>query len=135
MEQMIYHFKSPEATTHISAKEFFIRFSNLNNLKDFLPKEIKEFQSNEDSCSFKLSKLPKISLEIIEKTEYNLIKLQSKDSKIFFDLNCKIKQDIDKNKCKVTLGIDIKLNFMMKIMIEKPLNQLLQDLTRQIGKI
>lgn len=132
---MIHHFKSPEATTSISAKEFFIRFSNLNNLKDFLPKEIKEFQSNEDSCSFKVSQLPKISLKIIKKTEYNLIKLQSKDKKIFFDLNCKIKQDTDKNKCKVTLGIDIKLNFMMKIIIEKPLNQFLHDLTNQIGKI
>ena len=80
---MIHNYKSPEATTSISAKEFFIRFSNLNNLKDFLPKEIKEFKSNEDSCSFKVSQLPKISLKIIEKTEYSVIKLQSKDKNIF----------------------------------------------------
>tara|TARA_B110000438_G_scaffold96430_1_gene95636 strand:- start:1622 stop:2020 length:399 start_codon:yes stop_codon:yes gene_type:complete len=132
---MIHHYKSPEATTSISAKKFFIRFSNLNNLKDFLPKEIKEFKSNEDSCSFKVSQLPKISLKIIEKTEYSVIKLQSKDKKIFFDLNCKIKEDTDKNKCKVTLGIDIKLNFMTKIMIEKPLNQFLHKLANQISKI
>lgn len=132
---MIHHYKSPEATTSISAKKFFIRFSNLNNLKDFLPKEIKEFKSNEDSCSFKISQLPKISLKIIEKTEYSVIKLQSKDKKIFFDLNCKIKEDTDKNKCKVTLGIDIKLNFMMKIMIEKHLNQFLYNLANQISKI
>ena len=132
---MIHHYKSPEATTSISAKKFFIRFSNLNNLKDFLPKEIKEFKSNEDSCSFKISQLPKISLKIIEKTEYSVIKLQSKDKKIFFDLNCKIKEDTDKNKCKVTLGIDIKLNFMTKIMIEKPLNQFLHKLANQISKI
>lgn len=132
---MIHHYKSPEATTSISAKKFFIRFSNLNNLKDFLPKEIKEFKSNEDSCSFKISQLPKISLKIIEKTEYSVIKLQSKDKKFFFDLNCKIKEDTDKNKCKVTLGIDIKLNFMTKIMIEKPLNQFLHKLANQISKI
>lgn len=132
---MIHNYKSPEATTSISAKKFFIRFSNLNNLKDFLPKEIKEFKSNEDSCSFKISQLPKISLKIIEKTEYSVIKLQSKDKKIFFDLNCKIKEDTDKNKCKVTLGIDIKLNFMTKIMIEKPLNQFLHKLANQISKI
>ena len=132
---MIHNYKSPEETTNISAKEFFIRFSNLNNLKDFLPKEIKEFKSNEDSCSFKVSQLPKISLKIIEKTEYSVIKLQSKDKNIFFDLNCKIKEDTDKNKCKVTLGIDIKLNFMMKIMIEKPLNQFLHNLANQISKI
>ena len=132
---MIHHYKSTEATTSISAKKFFIRFSNLNNLKDFLPKEIKEFKSNEDSCSFKISQLPKISLKIIEKTEYSVIKLQSKDKKIFFDLNCKIKEDTDKNKCKVTLGIDIKLNFMMKIMIEKSLNQFLHNLANQISKI
>ena len=132
---MINNFKSPEVTANISAQELFTRFSNLNNLKDFLPEEIEGFQSTEDSCSFKVSKLPKISLQIIEKVKYNLIKLQSEDSQISFDLNCRINENPDHEKCQVTLEIDIELNFMMKMMIEKPLNQFLEKLSNQIKKI
>ena len=132
---MITNFKSPEVTANISAQELFTRFSNLNNLKDFVPEDIEEFQSTEDSCSFKVSKLPKISLQMIEKVRFNLIKLQSKDNQISFDLNCKINENPGQKKCQVTLEIDIELNFMMKMMVEKPLNQFLEKLSAQIKKI
>jgi len=128
-------FSSPEVTANTSAKKLFEKFSNLNNLKDFLPKEIEEFESTESSCSFKISKLPKMSLEIIEKTEYKLIKLKSKDSQIPFLMYCQIKENMHKKSCQVTLTAEMQLNFMMKMMVEKPLNQFLCSLSDQIKKI
>tara|TARA_B110000438_G_scaffold298771_1_gene347637 strand:- start:1446 stop:1841 length:396 start_codon:yes stop_codon:yes gene_type:complete len=128
-------FSSPEVTANTSAKKLFEKFSNLNNLKDFLPKEIEEFESSENSCSFKISKLPKMSLEIIEKIEHTLIKLKSKDSKIPFLMYCQIKENTDKESCLVTLIAEMQLNFMMKMMVEKPLNQFLSSLSDQIKKI
>jgi sugar-specific transcriptional regulator TrmB len=128
-------FSSPEVTANTSAKKLFEKFSNLNNLKDFLPKEIEEFESSENSCSFKISKLPKMSLEIIEKIEHTLIKLKSKDSKISFLIYCQIKENTYKESCLVTLIAEMQLNFMMKMMVEKPLNQFLCSLSDQIKKI
>ena len=128
-------FSSPEVTANTSAKNLFEKFSNLNNLKDFLPKEIEEFESSENSCSFKISKLPKMSLEIIEKIEYNLIKLKSKDSQIPFLMYCQIKENTDKESCQVTLIAEMQLNFMMKMMVERPLNKFLCSLSEQIKKI
>ena len=128
-------FSSPEVTANTSAKKLFEKFSNLNNLKGFLPKEIEEFESSENSCSFKISKLPKMSLEIIEKIEHTLIKLKSKDSKIPFLMYCQIKENTDKESCLVTLIAEMQLNFMMKMMVEKPLNQFLCSLSDQIKKI
>ena len=128
-------FTSPEVTANTSAKNLFEKFSNLNNLKDFLPKEIEEFESNESSCSFKISKLPKMSLEIIEKIEHTLIKLKSKDSQIPLLMYCNIQENIDDKSCQVTLVAEMKLNFMMKMMVEKPLNQFLCSLSEQIKKI
>ena len=128
-------FTSPEVTANTSAKNLFEKFSNLNNLKDFLPNEIEEFESSESSCSFKISKLPKMSLEIIEKIEHTLIKLKSKDTQIPFLMYCNIQGNIDDKSCQVTLVAEMKLNFMMKMMVEKPLNQFLCSLSEQIKKI
>ena len=128
-------FSSPEVTANTSAKNLFEKFSNLNNLKDFLPNEIEEFESSESSCSFKISKLPKMSLEIIEKIEHTLIKLKSKDSQIPLLMYCNIQGNIDDKSCQVTLVAEMKLNFMMKMMVEKPLNQFLCSLSEQIKKI
>ena len=104
------------------------------NLKDFLPQEIEEFESTTDSCSFKISQLPKLSLHIIEKTEYSLIKLQSKNNQIDFHMYCHI-QAIDHSSCTVILEINMELNLMMKMMVEKPINLFLEKLSEQIKKI
>jgi hypothetical protein len=131
---MLTSFKSQETTANINNQDLFNKFSNLNNLKDFLPKEVEEFESTVDSCSFKISQLPKISLHIIEKLEYSLIKLQSKQNQIDFKMYCHIKAR-EKHSCSVTLEINMELNLMMKMMAEKPINLFLEKLTDQIKNI
>ena len=131
---MLTSFKSQETTANISSQDLFNKFSNLNNLKDFLPQEIEEFESTTDSCSFKTPQLPKLSLHIIEKTEYSLIRLQSKNNQIDFHMCCHI-QAIDQSSCTVILEINMELNLMMKMMVEKPINLFLEKLSEQIKNI
>ena len=131
---MLTSFKSQETTANINNQDLFNKFSNLNNLKDFLPQEIQDFESTTDSCSFKISQLPKLSLHIIEKLEYSLIKLQSKNNQIDFQMCCHI-HAINQNSCTVILEINMELNLMMKMMVEKPINLFLEKLSKQIKKI
>ena len=39
-------FKSEEVTANLNYKDLFKKFTNLNNLKDYLPKEVEEFESS-----------------------------------------------------------------------------------------
>ena len=39
-------FKSPEVIVNKSAEDFFNKIGDLNNLKDIMPSEIKDFKSN-----------------------------------------------------------------------------------------
>ena len=57
-------FKSPIVKSKLSCEEIFNKISNLNNLKEILPKEISEYNSTSDKCSFKIENLPKINLKI-----------------------------------------------------------------------
>ena len=132
--QMSTKFKSEEVTANLNYKELFKKFTNLNNLKDYLPKEVEEFESSTDNCSFKIEQLPKMSLQMTEKIAYSHIKFESNESQIPFDMYCYINKN-DDNTTNVFLEINMEVNFMMKMLVQKPINIFLEKFTEIIKKI
>ena len=61
-------FKSPEVIVNKSAEDFFNLIGDLNNLKSIMPAQIEGFKSTTTTCSFQMSGMPEVSLEIAEKT-------------------------------------------------------------------
>ena len=127
-------FKSEKVTANLNYKELFEKFTNLNNLKDNLPKEVEEFESSVDNCSFKIEQLPKMSLQITEKHAYEKIKFESNESQIPFHMFCYIEKNGD-NTTDVVIEIDMELNFMMKMLVQKPINIFLEKFTQIIKNI
>ena len=132
--QMSTKFKSEEVTANLNYKDLFNKFTNLNNLKDYLPKEVEEFESSIDNCSFKIEQLPKMSLQMTEKIAYSHIKFESNESQIPFDMYCYINKN-DDNTTNVFLEINMEVNFMMKMLVQKPINIFLEKFTEIIKKI
>lgn len=126
-------FKSPEVLVNRSSKYLFNKLGDLNNLRAILPKEIEEFQSTETSCSFKMKGLPKLIFEISEKFEFSKITYKAIDSQVPLLLTCHIKEN--ENNCQAQLEINAELNIMMKMMVEKPLTNFLDILSRKIQAI
>ena len=127
-------FQSEEVTANLYYKDLFKKFSDLNNLKGYLPKEVEEFESSTNNCSFKIEQLPKISLQLTEKIAYSQIKFESNESQIPFELNCYLKKN-DNNTTNVILEINMEVNFMMKMLVQKPINIFLEKFTEIIKKI
>ena len=127
-------FKSEEVTANLHYKDLFKKFTNLNNLKDYLPKEVEEFESSTDNCSFKIEQLPKMSLQMTEKIAYSHIKFESNESQIPFDMYCYINKN-DDNTTNVFLEVNMEVNFMMKMLVQKPINIFLEKFTDIIKKI
>ena len=123
-------FKSPEVIVNRSAKDFFIKIGDLNNLKEIIPSSIKDFESTETTCSFKMKGMPALNLELFEKTPFSKISLKAKGSQVPFSLDCIISDKGD--QCQARLEINAELNMMMKMMLEKPLTQFLDVLARKI---
>ena len=123
-------FESPEVMINKSAKELYNILGNLNNLKNIITPNMQQFESTEDSCSFKMEGMPKIQLEIKERIPYSKITLIAKDSQIPFSLDCKI---IDKNtQCEAQLEITAEINMMMEMMVKKPLTNMLNLLASKM---
>ena len=128
------NFKSQEVIANLNSKDLFVKFTDLNNLKDYLPSDVEEFESNKDNCSFKIESLPKMSLKIKEKQAYNKIAFESIKSQIPFNMFCHISEN-DKNSSKVSIEINMELNFMMKMLVQKPINIFLDRFTEIIKKV
>ena len=127
------NFKSPEVKVNLSTEMLYAKLSNLNNLKDILPPEISDFQSTQDSCSFKMGGMPKITLVTAEKTPFSKIILQAENSQIPFSLECNISQNGE--NCKAVLEVNAELNMMMRMMLEKPLTNFLNAIAKSLSQI
>ena len=126
-------FKSPNVTINKTAKELFNKIQDLNNLKDLMPDSIKGFKSTETTCSFKMEDLPRVKLILKEKIPYSKISLMAEESQIPFSLDCLIKEK--GNKCQAKLEINAELNMMMKMMVETPLTEFLEEVASQMKSI
>jgi carbon monoxide dehydrogenase subunit G len=123
-------FTSPEVILNRSAEDFFNKIGDLNNLKDIMPSSIKDFESTETTCSFKMKGMPQLKLELGNKIEFSKISLTASGSQVPFSLDCFI---TEKGKqCQARLEINAELNMMMKKMVEKPLTQFLDVLASKM---
>ena len=126
-------FKSPEVIVNKKAKYFFNKIGDLNNLKEIMPPQITDFKSTETTCSFKMSGMPELALEITEKTEFSKISLTAVESQVPFSLNCFITEKGE--QCQARLEINAELNMMMQMMVEKPLTQFLDVLASKMQNL
>ncbi len=143
-------FSSPEVIVNKSAEALFNELADLNNLKKIMPSEIQDFESTVDTCSFKISGMPKLNLEISEKSPFNKLSLTAKDSQAPFTLNCFITDvymihpktvgapkltSTKLKQCQAKLELNIEVNAMMRMMIEKPITQFLNALASKMQNL
>ena len=126
-------FKGPEVLVNLSSTELFEKLSDLRNLKNIMPSEIKKFEANKESCMISMDGMPSINMEIREQVPYDKISLSSKDSPIKFTLICYIQEK--GNECQARLEVNTDANMMIKMMIEKPINNFLNILSNQLQQL
>lgn len=116
--------KSKEGRINRSANEVFDYLSDMNNFKNLLPEDkISNWESDKDSCSFKIQGATTISFVIDSSEEPNLIHMISGNNAPF-----EFKLDVHLNEMDgVTIGyqeFEADINMFMKMMVEKPLKNL-----------
>ena len=114
------------------AKEVFDYLSDMNNFKNLLPQDkISDWQSDVNSCSFKIQGATTISFVIDSKEEPNLIKMISGESAPFkFNLDVHLNENEGMTTGYQTFEADI--NMFMKMMVEKPLKNLFDYIVDQL---
>ena len=124
-------FESPITTIPASQEAVYNKFSNLSNLeavKDRIPQDkIKDFQFDNDSCSFSVSPIGTLGLRIIDREPMKTIKFESEKSPIAFNLWIQLIGTAP-NETKAKLTIKAELNPFIKGMVSKPLQDALNKM-------
>jgi carbon monoxide dehydrogenase subunit G len=117
-----------------SDEKIYSFLTNFNNFRHLIPEDkVKNWISDEESCSFTVAPIGNIGFKIIEKQPFSLIKLTNQDgNNLDFNFWVQLKQ-IETNDTHVKITMDVKLNPIMEMMAKKPLQEFLDKLVDQMA--
>lgn len=119
-----------------SDQKIYEFLTNFNNFQQLIPADkIKDWEADENSCSFSIDPVGKTGFKIIEKEPYKMVKLTNKEQTAYnFFFWVQLKQ-VEENQTAVKLTMDVDLNPMMQMMAKKPLQNFLDTLVDQLKKL
>ena len=123
---------SPQTRVNIAAAKLFELTGNCQNLARYLPEQVKEFSATEDSCTFTIENVAKVTLTILEKTPFTFIRYKAENDKnipIFLALNYTA---VAENETDVSADLDVEIPFFLKPVIQKPLQRFVEELSKKI---
>ena len=108
---------------------------DLNNYELLLPKDkVSHWESTEKECSFKIQHTYKLSLIYKSSTpESSVLVVSGPDSPFKFELNINLEEIEGQTKAQLVCNADI--NPFLKMMVQKPLNNLFDYMAERLVKI
>ena len=121
---------------HAKDEQIYNFLTNFDNFKNLVPQDkVKDWESNENSCSFSVDIVGKTGFQIIEKEPFKLIKLTSLDNTQYnFQFWIQLKA-LSENETAIKLTMNVELNAMMVMMAKAPIKKFLDTLVDRIGQI
>jgi len=131
-------FESAVKTINAGEQDIFAVLSDLRNaekLKDRIPQDkVKDVQFEQDSISFVVEPVGKLSLKVIEQEPCKTIKFAGENSPVDFFVWIQLKETGENDtKMKITLKAD--LNPIIKMMASKPLEQFVNMLADALATL
>jgi len=127
--------ESKKVNVACNAEECYEFLTDLNNYELLLPKDkISNWESSEKKCSFKIQKTYKLELIYSNGLPYKEIHLKSGENSPFqFTLNILLSES--GNDTEAQLICDADINPFLKMMVEKPLNNLFNYMADRLVKV
>ena len=127
-------YKSDKIIVKKSGEDLFNILTEFENLKYFLHANIEKFEVKGETCVIKVANLPEIKLNIHEKISNKFVSYSASESPVPFLMKSFIEK-IDNNSCHLIFEIDIELNPMTKMILEKPIKSFINQISNAASKL
>ncbi|AZZ59614.1 SRPBCC family protein [Riemerella anatipestifer] len=117
-----------------SAKQLSEMLKRPEDYKELMPEGLKKFETVADGFKFGLKGMPEIALKIDKVKEGEKVVLKSASSSLDFGLTGMMNA-INENQTEVQLLFEGKFNPFIKMMVEKPLQNFINNLTDKIEQL
>ncbi len=106
------------------AEVIYSFLSDFNNFQKAIPQDkVQNWQATSDTCSFTVPGVGEMAMQIAEKQEFKLIKIENQSgAKNEFMLWFQLKS-ISNEDTRIKITFDVQLNAMMKMVAKKPLQK------------
>ena len=117
-----------------SSEKIYAFLSDFNNFENLVPQDkISNWKSSEDTCSFTVTGVGEFGMKIIEKEPAKMIKI-SNDEKVPFNFFLWVQlKEVDEKDTRIKLTIKAHLNPMLKMVAQKPLQQMVDTIVDQLS--
>lgn len=125
-------FTSDQLIINKPAKKIYTFLSNFNNFEHLMPEQVTNWKSDEMTCSFTVQGMADVNMKIHHKELDTKVHMKSHGKVPFgFDLISQL-EAVDENKTKVHIEIDADLNPMMRMMVQRPLQNLVNIMAEKL---
>jgi len=129
------NYKSSLITVQKSQSKVFNFLSDYNNFGKLMPEQVTGWTSTDTECSFTIQGMASLQMKIIERRANDLISMESfGKTPIKFTLYVTI-EVINDDSCTALVSIDADINPMLKMMLDKPLSNLVEKLATKIPQV
>ncbi len=128
--------ESKEVEINAPVKKIFEFLSDFTNFSLLVPDKVENWKATKEKCSFRVSGMADIGMEISQTTPYSSIVIvndKEVGTSFSFSFNWDFKS-IDESKTKVKSFFDLDVNPMMSMMIKKPLQNFMDILVDTLKK-
>jgi len=123
-----------KATINKPVEEVYQFLADMNKHQQLMPEGVTEWQSTNDTASFKVQNMITLKLKFGEKVENSLIKIVPAEAPPF-DLNLTWQLTPSNGSTHVFYTISAELNMMMKMMASGPLQKLADHEVSTLTKV
>jgi hypothetical protein len=125
--------QSKTVVVNKSGTDLYDHLNELKNLYGLMPENVERFEADEETFLFGMKGLPDVRLLLHEKERPSFMRFKSASSKLDFMLTAQIK-DLGETS---ELHFDFEGNFnaMMKMMVERPLKNFIEELAANAAKL
>jgi len=123
---------SPKTRIKQPASKLFETAGNLQNFTRYMSDQVKDIVVTEDTCTFTIESIAKITLRILEKKPFSQIRFLAENDKnipLFLTLNY---TPVSENETEVEADMDIELPIFLKPLLQKPLEHFVETLSEKI---
>ncbi len=111
-------FTSRKGIVKCSEKDLYYFLTDVRNFKAFIPDgDVTEWQATEGLCSFKVDKLGKVAVKLIEAMPYTLVSYETESfftGKVSASINFK---NLSDDKTEISLSVELNNSPLVKMII------------------
>lgn len=124
---------SDEVTIEKTEKEVYTFLSNMDNTGKLMPEQIINWKGDNDTCSYTIKGMADVSMNVAQRDPNSILVKSSGEKPFAFQLKYTVSPA--ENGSKLSIEFEGDVNPFMKMMVEKPMGNLINYMVRKAAKV